>query len=169
MYFATMVLWNVLLSLNIKLENTMFKTLVTILSLSLASVASAFTVDVGQTPGPVSGHWWNAPAYSQPGWGMAVQQQYETIFMQLYTYKADGSPIWYIASCKLENNLCTAKLYTATGGSPLPYYTPVTETVTGVVTLTFTSNDTATFSYKIGDGVAWASQIEKYIFDNTKP
>lgn len=132
-----------------------------------ASASFAFTVDTEASPGPVSGHWWN-PA--EPGWGLAIQQQYETLFVQLYTYNKDGLPIWYVASCKLDNtNKCTANLYTAVGGAPLPYYEPATAVLAGQTTLTFVSNDVAAFQFKIGDGVAWTKDIVKMIFDNTKP
>lgn len=145
-----------------------FKQWVVALSLMLfASVSFAFTVDTSQATGPVSGHWWNA---KEPGWGMAIQQQYETLFVQLYTYRDDGSPIWYIGSCKIaDGNVCSVVLYSATGGRPLPYYHEVTTSAAGVMTLTFGSNDNALFMFKIGDGPAWATALEKYIFDNTKP
>lgn len=147
--------------------SNLFKTLVVAASMFVSTVSSAFTVDVGQSPGPVSGHWWNP---TQPGWGMAVQQQYETLFVQLYTYDEDGDPIWYVASCKVEDgHLCSSKLYTGEGGLPLPYYKEATVVPSGMMTLTFLSNSTAAFSFKIGDGVAWSTGIEKMIFDNSKP
>jgi len=132
-----------------------------------SSISFAFTVDTSQATGPVSGHWWNA---KEPGWGMAIQQQYETLFVQLYTYKNDGSPIWYIGSCKITDaGVCSAVLYAANGGRALPFYNEATISAAGVLTLTFESNDNAVFAFKIGDGAAWATALEKYIFDNTKP
>lgn len=144
----------------------MFKTFIAALSMFVASTSFAFTVDTNQSPGPVSGHWWNA---SESGWGIAVQQQYETVFLQLYTYDKEGAPIWYVASCKVESgNVCSASLYTAKGGVPLPYYKPATVVPAGYVTLTFLSNDAATFSFKIGDNAAWTKDVTRLIFDDSK-
>jgi len=108
-----------------------------------------------------AGHWWNP---TEPGWGMAIQQQQDRVFFQLYTYTADGDPVWYIGSCKLEANLCPATLYVTDGGSPLPFYTKPTSAPAGMATFNFLTPDTAAFSFKIGDGVAWTKDIVKLAF-----
>ena len=46
------------------------------------------------TPDP-TGMWYD-PA--QPGWGMSVTQQGETIFVALFVYDANHNPRWYVAS-----------------------------------------------------------------------
>jgi len=109
----------------------------------------------------VAGHWWQP---TEPGWGMAIQQQRDTAFIQLYTYDADGLPVWYVASCPLTSAVCSATLYETAGGSPLPYYTKPTSAPAGVITLTFLSDRAAVFSFKIGDGPAWTKDIEKMTF-----
>ena len=109
----------------------------------------------------VAGHWWQ-PA--EPGWGLAIQQQRETAFIQLYTYDAAGLPTWYVASCKIEANTCSAILYETAGGSPLPYYTKPTSAPAGAITLRFSADDAATFSFKIGEGVAWVKDVVKMVF-----
>lgn len=38
--------------------------------------------------------WWGGP--SQDGWGMAVLQQYGTLFAAWFTYDANGAPTWFV-------------------------------------------------------------------------
>jgi hypothetical protein len=42
------------------------------------------------------GLWWNAPAGSESGWGMAVERQGATVFAVWATYDGDGSPLWFV-------------------------------------------------------------------------
>src|SRR5271154_2141263 len=46
------------------------------------------------TPDP-TGMWYD-PA--QPGWGMSITQQGETIFVALFVYDANHNPEWFVAS-----------------------------------------------------------------------
>lgn len=126
-----------------------------ILALGLACAASTATAL------DVSGHWWNT---AEPGWGMAVQQREATAFVQLYTYNAQGNPVWYVASCQIENARCAATLYSTSGGAPLPYYTRPTVDPAGAITIYFTSDNTASFMFKIGDGLAWVKDVVKMVF-----
>lgn len=130
----------------------LIKSIVAIALVAFSSVC--FALDV-------SGHWWN-PAES--GWGVAIQQQRDTVFLQLYTYTKDGAPIWYVGSCKLDGDLCAVVLYEAKDGDPLPYYNKPTLVAAGQATFGFSSNDAATFSFKIGDGSAWTKNLVKIQF-----
>jgi hypothetical protein len=42
------------------------------------------------------GLWWNAPAGSESGWGIAVERQGEVAFAVWATYDNDGSPLWLV-------------------------------------------------------------------------
>jgi hypothetical protein len=43
---------------------------------------------------PVGDMWWGGPA--QNGWGIAVLQQYRSLFAIWFTYDAAGDPTWYV-------------------------------------------------------------------------
>jgi hypothetical protein len=46
-------------------------------------------------PTPALGDmWWGGP--EQNGWGIAVLQQYRTLFSAWFTYDASGAPTWYV-------------------------------------------------------------------------
>lgn len=45
-------------------------------------------------PAGVGDMWWGGSA--QNGWGIAVLQQYRTLFTVWFTYGADGAPTWYV-------------------------------------------------------------------------
>jgi hypothetical protein len=38
--------------------------------------------------------WWNAPASSEPGWGISLAHQGDTIFATWFTYDGAGNPWW---------------------------------------------------------------------------
>jgi hypothetical protein len=71
------------------------------LEYSIGSVSGRKTV-VRQAFGPVDitapegvgDMWWGGPG--QNGWGIAVLQQYRTLFMVWFTYDAAGLPTWYV-------------------------------------------------------------------------
>lgn len=158
--------------------NKFTKLVVGTLLAMFASFSFAFTVDTSKQVGPLEGHWWNSPAGSQVGWGLSVHQQYETVMLLLYTYKVDRTPVWYIATCKIENgNTCNTDLYVTDKGYPLPTWgknADVTATKAGYITLFFDSNDSAQMSYYIaipagGTGTGWGQYIERFIFDNSAP
>jgi len=128
------------------------KTVLAVVCMLFTTIASALDVN---------GHWWTP---TEPGWGVAVQQQRDTIFVQLYTYDANGAPLWYVASCQLKDGLCPATLYKATGGAALPFYTKPTLDAAGVATFNFTSDVAGIFSFKIGDGIAWPKDVVKMVF-----
>jgi len=51
------------------------------------------------TPQPnfsFGGLWWNSPAGSEPGWGIAVEHQDDVVFAAWATYDSDGSPVWFV-------------------------------------------------------------------------
>lgn len=60
--------------------------------------------------------WWGGLA--ENGWGFALAQQYRTFFGVLFTYDANGDPIWFVAPAgALTDNAVESKVY-RTRGSP---------------------------------------------------
>src|SRR5664279_1199043 len=66
------------------------------LSLAIPSVHAA-----GMTPDP-TGIWYD-PA--QPGWGMGITQQGDTIFAVLFVYDASHKPTWLVASNVVDTGI----------------------------------------------------------------
>lgn len=94
--------------------------------------------------------WWNA---GESGWGVALTQQFGTIFATWYAYDAAGNATWYVASnCAVAGSGCTGDLYHVTGGSSLTsVWNGANKVVTKVGTLTFAFSDAGngTMSYNI--------------------
>lgn len=94
--------------------------------------------------------WWNA---SESGWGVALTQQFSTIFATWYAYDAAGNAVWYVASkCVMTGSGCTGDLYQVTGGSSLTSaWNGANKVVTKVGTIAFAFSDAAnaTMSYNI--------------------
>jgi cyclophilin family peptidyl-prolyl cis-trans isomerase len=129
----------------------------------------AITRQVFGTPGaaPATDYtdvWWNA---AESGWGIALTQQYGTLFAAWYTYDADGRAVWYAATnCPIVGNSCTADVFQVTGGTPItsPWTAANRHTAkVGELTLTFTSTDTATMSYTL-NGLANTRSISRLQF-----
>jgi hypothetical protein len=108
--------------------------------------------------------WWNE---SESGWGVALTQQYGTIFATMYTYDASGKPVWYVASdCAVSGSGCSGKLYQVSGGSaPSAAWNGAALVVTEVGTVSFVFNDSGngTMSYSI-NGVSGSKAISRQLF-----
>jgi hypothetical protein len=59
--------------------------------------------------------WWGGP--SQDGWGIAVLQQYRSLFSVWFTYDAGGQPTWYVMPSGgwVDGNTWQGRIYRATG------------------------------------------------------
>ncbi len=108
--------------------------------------------------------WWNP---DESGWGVAITQEYATIFAAWYSYDSAGNAIWYVASnCPVVGNACTGDLYQVTGGVPLT--TPwngdnkLVANV-GSVTFTFADASNGTMSYTLG-GIRSSRSISRQPF-----
>lgn len=74
------------------------------MKMMLRSIAFTLTTLVGLAAGPANGAGmspdptgiWYDP--DQPGWGMSVTQQGDTVFVVLFVYDANHNPQWYVAS-----------------------------------------------------------------------
>ena len=45
-----------------------------------------------------TGLWWSLPAASESGWGINFNHQDDTLFATLFTYAANGAPVWLVMS-----------------------------------------------------------------------
>jgi photosystem II stability/assembly factor-like uncharacterized protein len=110
--------------------------------------------------------WWGGT--SQNGWGIAISQQYRTLFSVWYTYDPAGRTIWYVmpSGAWTATNTFTGTAYRTTGSAWLGVpYNPaaLTATTAGNVTFTFTDRDNGVMSYTI-DGVTQSKPITRQPF-----
>jgi hypothetical protein len=111
------------------------------------------------------GLWWNAPPGSEPGWGINLTHQGNTIFATWFTFGLDGGPLWLVvAATRTAPNVYSGTLVKAVSGpafKAIPFDpAQVDGTPTGNATLTFTDGNTATFAYSI-DGIAQTKDITR--------
>jgi serine protease len=103
--------------------------------------------------------WWGGT--SQDGWGLTLNQHYDTLVAIWYTYGLDGKPVFYIMpnGTWIGATTITGAIY-ATTGTPfgLPYNAAqfIGNTV-GNVTFSFSDASHATFSYTV-DGITTQSK-----------
>jgi hypothetical protein len=120
-------------------------------------------------PTPVATYgdlWWGGT--SQNGWGVAINQQYRTLFSVWYTYDQAGRTVWYVipGGAWTAANTFSGTVYRTTGsawvGAP---YNPgaLQATAAGAVTFTFHDRDNATLSYTV-DGVTQSKPITRQPF-----
>ncbi|MCL4687785.1 MAG: DVUA0089 family protein [Burkholderiales bacterium] len=107
--------------------------------------------------------WWN-PA--EPGWGLNINHQGQTLFVTLFTYDRDRRPLWLVASSvtRQPTGYWQGQLLRMSG--PAFNATPwgaTTATAVGTVRITFTSASKATLSYSV-DGVSVSKPIERQVF-----
>ncbi len=112
--------------------------------------------------------WWNA---SESGWGLSINQQYQTLFAVWYTYGADRVPTWYVMSggSWVSSGAYSGTLY-RTSAAPVPFFgasrfdaNSVTRTAVGSLTLRFTGANAATMTYSI-NGVSGTKSITRQPF-----
>jgi plastocyanin len=110
--------------------------------------------------------WWGGS--DQNGWGIAINQQYRTLFSAWYTYDASGKATWFVVpgGAWTASNVFTGTAYRTTG-SPWAggAYDPaaLNAQVAGTVTFTFTDLDHAVMGYVI-DGVSGSKPITRQPF-----
>ena len=118
-------------------------------------------------PPNYEGLWWNAPAGSEPGWGMNIVHQADTIFATWFTYDLTGKGLWMaMAALPTASGTYTGTLFQATGPpfSAVPFNPLlVVGTAVGTGTLTFTDLDTGTFDYTVS-GVTQSKPITREVF-----
>lgn len=111
--------------------------------------------------------WWAAPAGSEPGWGVNLTQQGQTIFATWFTYDVDQSPLWLsVTAPQSAPGTYTGTLYRTTGPpfNATPFLPAnVTATAVGSATFTFTDGNTGTFAHTY-NGVTQSQPITREVF-----
>lgn len=110
--------------------------------------------------------WWGGSA--QNGWGVAISQQYRTLFAVWYTYDTNGRSVWYVIPGGEWLNATTYRgtAYRTTSSAWLgAAYNPAAFNVqpAGTVTFSFADHNNAVMSYTV-DGVAQSKPIVRQPF-----
>jgi hypothetical protein len=96
--------------------------------------------------------WWNAPANSEPGWGINLNHQGDTIFATWFTFGLDGKVLWLVVAAeKQAPNVYSGTLVKPVSGPPFNAvpWSMVSGVTVGDVTLTFTDGNNASFRYRV--------------------
>jgi hypothetical protein len=110
--------------------------------------------------------WWGGT--SQNGWGVAINQQYRTLFAVWYTYDINGKTTWYVVpgGSWTATNVYTGTAYRTSGSAWLGVpFNASSISVQSVGSVTFTFNDASNgvMSYTI-DGVPGSKPITRQPF-----
>ena len=102
---------------------------------------------------------------SQTGWGLnLVQHASRIIFGVWYTYESDGTRTWYVMPTGVWTSPTTyvGPLYATTGPGYTAVFDPaaVTPRQVGNLSISFTSNNTGTFTYNV-DGTTGTKSIQR--------
>ncbi len=125
--------------------------------MSFAIVGSAAATKLNTD---LSDIWWN-PA--QSGWGMQLVNTGTFVFATIFTYGADGKPIW------ITGELAAGASYTFTGSTYIntgPYFggpwnnAAVTQRKVGTMTFALTSVTTGQLTYSV-DGVTVSTPVQR--------
>jgi hypothetical protein len=119
---------------------------------------------MAKVPENHTGLWWN-PAES--GWGVNFSHQGDLVFGTLFTYAADGTPMWLVMSAgrrEGEADSYSGELYRARG-FPLTATSPapVALTEVGKMTVSFDGADMASLTYDVS-GVQVAKKVTRMVF-----
>jgi hypothetical protein len=116
--------------------------------------------------------WYNAPAESEPGWGLNIAQQGEIAFATLFTYAANGRGLWLVmprGDPIASGEGFSGPLYRTSGppfnASP---WVPIGFTAVGTMTVTFSNGNAGTLTYTV-DGVSVTKQITRQVFSAPLP
>jgi hypothetical protein len=115
--------------------------------------------------------WWVANG-AEPGWGLNLVHQRDSIFATWYTYDVDGTPLWLSALAQRQgmSSVYGGTLYRSSGPRFDAYdATKVVINPVGTATLTFVNGNAATFAYTTtgADGVpavVQTKQITRFLF-----
>jgi hypothetical protein len=109
--------------------------------------------------------WWGGP--QQNGWGMAVLQQYRTLFSVWFTYDATGAPTWLVMPSGYWSDAGTyeGRVYRTAGSTWLGRaYDPAALRLADVGTFRMRfAGDNATFEYSI-EGKSGAMSLTRQPF-----
>jgi hypothetical protein len=132
------------------------------------------TCGIGLAPGGLPNYqdlWWSRGG-AEPGWGLNVTHQGDTLFVTWFTYGGAGDGIWLVGSsvARTGNATYSGTLY-RTVGPPLHgaawNAAQVGIAAAGHATLVFSDDDNATFTYTL-DGVSQSKPISRQVFATPK-
>jgi hypothetical protein len=106
---------------------------------------------------------WFNPA--EDGWGMAVAQQFDKMFLAWFVYDSAGKPTWYVGpDCTVTGNSCAGSLYSTTGPPFGPTFVgPTPATLVGTVKLDFTGPNDGAITFTV-NGVSGVKPIQRQVF-----
>lgn len=111
------------------------------------------------------GLWYNP---DEPGWGLSLSQQGDTLFAIWLTYDESGRDWWLsMPAFRTNEGVYTGTLYETTGpGLQAPTFDPskVKAAAVGTASISFSDREHATFSYTI-HGVTQQKSIVREVFD----
>jgi hypothetical protein len=132
-------------------------------TLFLCSPASTTRASSGTN---FSDQWWNP---DESGWGAAILQQADVLFVDLFVYGTDNRPTWYTAAAYYQSQsgrlLFSGDLYVTSGPWFGAFFDPAAVFVRKVGTLQFdaSSTDFATLTYTV-DGVVVTKSVERQLW-----
>jgi len=108
--------------------------------------------------------WWNP---EESGWGINFTHQGDIVFATLFTYAADGRPLWFVMSRGDRvpgTRIFEGALY-RTAGPPFDAspWRPITYREVGRMQVAFTDGKSATLAYSV-DGIEVRKQIVRQVF-----
>jgi hypothetical protein len=109
--------------------------------------------------------WWN-PA--EAGWGVNIVHQENTLFATIFTYAANGRPLWFVMSDGVRTagtDTYTGDLFTTTGPpfNATPWAGPIVYNKVGTLSFTFATGNSATMSYTV-NGASVTKQVSRMMF-----
>lgn len=111
--------------------------------------------------------WWTP---SEPGWGLSIAHQGNTLFATLYVYGADGRGTWLVMSDgnRNINGVYVGALYRTRGPAfNAAPWSAVTLSQVGTATLGFGNGNAGTLTYTV-DGVTVTKQVQRNVFGMPK-
>jgi len=127
-----------------------------------------FLAPTSTTPALDSTDLWFNP--SESGWGLNLTQHANgQVFGVWYTYTSAGRPLWLVlpgGAWSANGTVFTGQLYKVAGSSYAGTFNPnlVSVRTVGVMQITFSGNDNATFTYTV-DGATGTKVITRQPFD----
>jgi hypothetical protein len=106
--------------------------------------------------------WWNA---AETGWGININHQGNKLFATLFTYDADGAPLWLVMSdgARQPDGAYQGTLYRSTGPAFNAATSGANLTVVGTMRLVFPSAQQAFLTYTV-DGTQVTKTITREVF-----
>ena len=142
-------------------------------ALAVAPAAAQYGPYDPEPPGPYypmeatsyTALWW---VPEESGWGLNTNHQDNTVFATLFTYAADGQPMWLVGSnlARIAEGRFSGPLHRTTGPAfnQSPWgATPIGYSEVGTIQIAFTSSSLATVTYSFG-GTSVTKSVQRQVF-----